>query len=105
MKHPMNGNVPIRDRSAPLSSSHLSASAKAAWRELAEIADGMGILTEGDPVALAGMAGGLGAQITVLGFGEEKDGNIGAVPRRLDDQCLTRPTRHVATRSSRRATR
>src|SRR5215213_8482527 len=58
-KHRQNNDEPKPDRSVPFPPERLSAQAKAAWRELAEIADGMGILTEGDPAALEAMAGAL----------------------------------------------
>jgi len=54
-----NGDEPKPERILLDPPKHLSARAKDAWRELAEIADRMGVLTEGDPVALEGMAGAL----------------------------------------------
>src|SRR5919107_1437982 len=54
-----NPAEPRPDRSVPFPPERLSDQAKAAWRELAEIADGLGVLTEGDPVALEAMAGAL----------------------------------------------
>jgi P27 family predicted phage terminase small subunit len=58
-KHRENGNEPKPKRSIPPIPHHLSPANKAAWRELAVIADGMGVLTEADPVALEAMAGAL----------------------------------------------
>src|SRR5215213_7942443 len=52
-----NPSEPRPHRVIPQPPSHLSASVKAAWRELADIADGLGVLTEGDPAALEAMAG------------------------------------------------
>src|SRR5919107_5122721 len=54
-----NPAEPRPDRSVPFPPERLSPQAKAAWRELAQVADGMGVLTEGDPVALEAMAGAL----------------------------------------------
>src|SRR5919112_4303295 len=58
-KHRANPSEPRPDRSVPFPPERLSPQAKAAWRELAQVADGMGVLTEGDPVALEAMAGAL----------------------------------------------
>src|SRR5215213_8436569 len=58
-KHRENGAEPTPERSALPAPSHLSEPTQAAWRELVDIADGMGVLTDGDPIALEGMAGAL----------------------------------------------
>src|SRR5215212_8700536 len=54
-----NGNEPRPNHSLIEPPTRLSDQAKAAWRELAQIADGLGVLTEGDPAALEAMAGAL----------------------------------------------
>src|SRR5215217_4256750 len=54
-----NPAEPRPNRSLIEPPTRLSDQAKVAWRELAQIADGLGVLTEGDPAALEAMAGAL----------------------------------------------
>lgn len=54
--HRMNKAAPKPKRAQPKPPARLSEAAREAWRDLAAMADGMGILTEADAAALEGAA-------------------------------------------------